>query len=113
MSGLPESEELPVCYIPKIYMSSSHRKAVCCVAFNEDRTLLASGGTDNLLLIWSCRTGVLLHNIETKATVLSLIWTSSNALLGGLQDGLLVLVRITEVCIGFLNHFLVLNELRR
>lgn len=98
MSGLFESEEVRIRYAPKMYLCSGHRKAVRCVAFNEDGSLLASGGSDNCLLIWSCQTGMLLHNIETHAAVIALVWTSSSVLIGGLQDGLLISVHITKVC---------------
>lgn len=97
MSGLFESEEVHIHYVPKLYLCSGHQKAIHCVAFNEEGSLLASGGSDNHLLIWSCRTGMLLHNIETHAAVIALVWISSSVLVGGLQDSLFISVRITEV----------------
>jgi WD40 repeat protein len=105
MHDFDESEVIPIRYIPMIYLCSGHHKAIRCVAFNEHGSLLATGGDDSHLLIWSSATGMLLHDIETHTIVLSLIWVSNDVLVGGSQDGVLISVCITDVCVLFYVEF--------
>ncbi|KZT02912.1 WD40 repeat-like protein [Laetiporus sulphureus 93-53] len=84
-------------YVPKHTLSHEHVDAVTAVAFSADGCLLASGGQDGKLTIWSLNTGQALYRVVAKSGVSCLLWPKcSNSILAGTADGTLVMFTLDE-----------------
>lgn len=77
-------------------LSESHTEAIRAVSFNANGTLLATGGDDNAIRIWSCLDGTLKFFIEGHTPVLCLRWTADPfVLIAGFEDNLLATVVVS------------------
>ena len=75
-----------------------HNDTVAAIAFSPDATLIASGGLDGRLGIWSSKTGKLIHLVNGSSGVISLTWSSQKQIRCGLRSGVVVTVEIRSVC---------------
>lgn len=69
----------------------AHTGAVLCLSWNSDSNLLASGGEDGQLKIWS-RSGIFRHLLlKQDHPVLSLSWSSDNQTLAAASDRYIII----------------------
>lgn len=59
----------------------AHSGPVRSLAFSDDDSLLASGGEDNLALVWSLETGKLLHSLEQDGPPQGMLFTPDHEML--------------------------------
>ena len=80
------------------HSKSGHTDGVACLAFSSAGSLLASGGLDGKLCVWSTRDGKLQLAVQVYKSVLSLTWAhrKEDFLVCGLEDGTLVSVRLSQ-----------------
>lgn len=92
--------------MPLLYQQSArlvhpegHADGIATVAFSPNGLLLASGGMDGRVCIWSTRTYKLLYVFHGKSPVLSLLWleASNEDLVCGMEDGTIASLRISVV----------------
>ena len=74
-----------------------HRDTISAIAFSPDATLIAGGGLDGRLGIWSSTTGKLLHVVRGSSGFVSLAWSSATKIRCGLKSGVVVTVEIQSV----------------
>ncbi|MBW4471307.1 MAG: hypothetical protein KME45_13010 [Stenomitos rutilans HA7619-LM2] len=76
-----------------------HMSWIRCIAFNPDGTLLASGGSDGIVIVWDVQTGDRLHTFQAHSSlVLTVTFNPEGTILassGG--DGIIKLWDIAEV----------------
>ncbi|KAI9069637.1 WD40 repeat-like protein [Trametes sanguinea] len=75
----------------------THAQGVTRVSFSPDGSLLASSDLSGKMCIWEHSSGTLLHVYTAGTSILSLLWTDSQAIVCGLADGTLVKLIINEV----------------
>lgn len=87
---------------------------VTTVAFSSAGSLLASGALDGRVCIWRVGDYFLLHMFSSNVPILSLVWAGDNedTVICGLQDGTIVLLRITEVRPGLVRSDITLTYSR-
>lgn len=81
---MPEIE-----YANTALLSDGHSKGITSIAFNADGTLLATSGLDGAVCVWDTKTWSIQDIYYAKTPVTSLAWFTENALVCGLQDGIL------------------------
>ncbi|KAF8969047.1 WD40-repeat-containing domain protein [Flammula alnicola] len=92
--------EEPLVYTERLVFDAqdSHRGPIHTANFNSSGTLLATGGDDNSIRIWSCVEGKLKFHIVGHAPALVLRWTADpHVLIAGFEDNLLVTIVISYV----------------
>jgi WD40 repeat protein len=83
---------------PDIVVQSGHHQAIFALAISPDKRLLASGGTDNVIIIWDIAQGKQLYSLkEHSQWVFSLSFSSNGLLASGSADGF---VRVWDVSRG-------------
>ncbi|KAI9428722.1 WD40-repeat-containing domain protein [Lactarius indigo] len=81
----------------KWYERSFHQSALTSVAFNSCSSLLATSSLDGLISVWEVNTGSLLHYINARTPVHSLVWSSEpGGFFFGCENGTLVSVFIEQ-----------------
>ena len=88
---------MPRKYQRSLTLSNEHTKGVSVVSFSHDGSFIATGGLDGKICWWRTEDGELLYVWTGDSAVLSLVWVPRrlDTLLCGLQDGNLVVVRVT------------------
>ena len=90
-------------YRKELELSGEHTDAINCLAISPDASFIASGGSDNLIVIWSLSPesdtyGHPLRRLVTQSSVLSLLWPKGfDKLIGGTADGTLLTITLDEV----------------
>ena len=90
-------------YRQKLELSGEHIGAINCLAISPDASYIASGGSDNLIVIWSLSPesdlyGHPLRRLVTQSSVLSLLWPKGlDKLICGTADGTLLTITLDEV----------------
>jgi len=93
---------LPLLQYKKRYERSFHKSAITSVAFNSFGSLLAASSLDGRVSVWEVDTGLVLHCINARTPVHSLVWSSKpEGFIFGCENGTLVSVFIEQVFIGF------------
>lgn len=83
----------------KRYERSFHKGAITSVAFNSCGNLLAASGLNGLVSVWEVNTGSVLHCINTRTPVHSLMWSSGpEGFIFGCENDTLVSVYLEQVC---------------
>ncbi|KAI0753041.1 WD40-repeat-containing domain protein [Daedaleopsis nitida] len=102
---------MPLQYQRTVWLlhSEGHCNGVTTVVFSPNGQLLASGGMDGRVCIWSVPQRKILHVFSGKSAVLSLAWLESanNQLICGMEDGTIASLAITTESIqldGFWAH---------
>lgn len=74
---------------PDIVVQSGHHQTVYALAISPDKRLLASGGTDNVIIIWDIARGIQLYSLKGRSQwVFSLSFhPKGNLLASGSADG--------------------------
>ena len=82
----------------KWYEHTFHKSALTSVVFNSCGSLLAAGGLDGLVSVWDVHTGSILHCINARTPVHSLVWSSGpEGFIFGCENGILVSVFLEQV----------------
>ncbi|KAI0744910.1 WD40-repeat-containing domain protein [Earliella scabrosa] len=76
-------------YVQTAHLADGHSKGVTSVVFSTDGSLLASSGLDGAVCIWDTKTWSLLDVYYAKTRVTALAWFTDQALVCGLEDGIL------------------------
>ncbi|RPD60320.1 WD40 repeat-like protein [Lentinus tigrinus ALCF2SS1-6] len=84
-------------YTQTAHLTDGHSKGVTALAFNSDGSLLATAGLDGTLCIWNTSTWTLSDVYYAKNPIVSVAWYTANALICGLEDGVMSSVKITHV----------------
>ena len=86
----------------KRYERSFHKRAITSVAFNSCGNLLAASSLDGLVSVWEVNTGSVLHTINARTPVHSLVWSSGpEGFIFGCENGTLVSVYLERVLLLF------------
>ena len=84
-----------------------HSDTINCLAFSPDARYLASGGDDNVVVIWNVADGKTMFRLVFSTPVTSVLWhpLRTDAILCGLQNGLVYEAsNFTLVSILFPTH---------
>lgn len=87
---------MPLCYVPAGQLQGEHTDVITILSFSAKGNLLAAGGLDGRLTIWSTKTTNLLHIVEghchSPASLLSLEWVplGENHVICGLEGGTII-----------------------
>ena len=82
-----------------------HRHGIRCVTFSPDGTLIASGSTDNLIIVWDAATGTLRHILDGHTlTVNSVCFSPDGHTLASASDD--KTIRLWDVKTGAPLHLL-------
>lgn len=82
----------------KWYERTFHKSALMSVVFNSCGSLLAAGGLDGLVSVGDVHTGSILHCINARTPVHSLVWSSGpEGFIFGCENGILVSVFLEQV----------------
>ncbi|KAI0713507.1 WD40-repeat-containing domain protein [Earliella scabrosa] len=76
-------------YVQTAHLADGHTKGITSVVFNADGSLLASSGLDGAVCVWDTKTWSLLAVYYAKTPVTALAWFTNEALVCGLEDGIL------------------------
>lgn len=70
-------------------LENGHNKGVTYIAFSPNGSFLASGSLDSRVCIWNLfsESYDLMHVLTGTSAILSVVWTSVDILLCGLQNG--------------------------
>lgn len=94
-------QKMPLQYQQKARLlhSEGHSHGVTTATFSPNGSLLASGGMDGRVCIWSLCTNKLRYVFSGKSPVLSLCWleSSNEELVCGMEDGTIASLRISTV----------------
>lgn len=89
----------------KRYERSFHTSAITSVAFNSYGSLFAASSLDGLVSVWEVNTGSVLHRINARTPVHSLVWSSqSEGFIFGCANGILVSVFMGQVFFFLCRH---------
>lgn len=91
-------------YKRRFRLSGEHFDSITVLSFNPTGTLLASGGIDGRLCLWSTTSGKAMHIITGRLGFLCAAWVDDQSLFVGMEDGVLLLVQITQVFSKYLNQ---------
>ncbi|KAI9456346.1 WD40-repeat-containing domain protein [Lactarius psammicola] len=84
----------------KRYERSFHKSAITSVAFNSCGSLLAASSLDGLVSVWEVNTGSVLHCINARTPIHSLVWSSEpEGFIFGCENGTLVSVFLEQASI--------------
>ncbi len=79
-------------------LKDGHSKGITSLVFNPEGSLLATGGLDGAVCVWDTKSWKLLDVYYAKTSVTSLAWFTNEALVCGLEDGIMAsLVKDGEV----------------
>ncbi|KAH9909426.1 WD40-repeat-containing domain protein [Epithele typhae] len=102
---------MPLLYQPLLRMAhpEGHSDAVIAVTFSQNGDLVASGGLDGRVCVWSVADGTLRYVFSGKSAILSLLWldTSNDQMVCGMENGTIAFLSITSTIIkldGFWAH---------
>lgn len=95
------SEALQYQQCKKLQHRKGHSDGVTSVAFSPNGQLLASSGMDGQVCIWELRSGKLMYVFAGESAILNILWLeqSSTNLVCGTQDGFILSLAISEVCL--------------
>lgn len=80
------------------YERSFHKGTITSVAFNSCGSLLAASSLDGLVSVWKVNTGSILHCVNARTPVHSLVWSSvPEGFIFGCENGTLVSVFLEQV----------------
>ena len=90
---------MPRKYKEVAFLTDGHTKGITAVDFNPAATMLATGGLDGKICLWSVPGGKLLHTSNGTSPVTSLRWVGrdNNILLFGSKDGNLSTLSVSTV----------------
>ncbi|KAH7919173.1 WD40 repeat-like protein [Leucogyrophana mollusca] len=89
---------MPLHYRSRRRMYGEHTDTITCLTFSPRGTLLAAGGLDGKVTVWSSKTSRLLFVVECKAGVVSVaaVPPSEVSFLVGLTNGAVVSVKVVQ-----------------
>lgn len=76
-------------YTQTASLKDGHSKGITSVVFNSDGSLLATAGLDGTACVWDTKNWQLVDIYYAKTAITSLVWFSNDALICGLEDGVL------------------------
>lgn len=89
---------MPPLRYKKRYERSFHQGTITSAAFNSCGSLLVASSLDGFVSVWEVNTGSLLHCINARTPVHSLVWSSQpEGFIFGCENGMLVSVFIEKV----------------
>lgn len=78
-----------------------HQDSITGLDFSPSGTYLASTSIDGRLCVWATSSGEALHTVEREgAGFMCVTWVNEAHLVAGMEDGVLVSVKITQVWIS-------------
>jgi WD40 repeat protein len=78
-------------------LAGEHSDSITVLSFNPSGAFLASGGIDGRLCLWSTKSGKSVYVVKGEVGFLCISWIDDESLFAGMEDGVLLLVRITKV----------------
>ena len=86
-------------YTETVFLTNGHTQGISCVEFSLDGTLIATGGLDGNLCVWTTDGGRLLHTYACANPITSIAWTPGQrpTIVAGSKAGNIVILVVNNV----------------